>query len=450
MTKYKFKYFSEIIKVSLPYMISTFFDATSFTIMVFVVSFFSSSGNELASLGSSIYIVWVLWGFSTASSSGITSLTSRFLGDQDINNIKHLFMVNIRFGFIWYIVIIIFSHYFIDLAFSFLKLQDNVIIISKEIVRYYSLIIIFSIIAAIIFSILQGIQKTKEIMYITILAVFVEVITVLIGIQKLKLSLLINLAWLNGELVRIIAGYYFLKKENIFIDLGIYKKISILDDFKRFWEALYIGFPIKIGTLIFGTVYYFIISFITKIGNQFSLAEKAVAALTLSQRFEVLIWMIDAGLTVATATIIGKTIGYQSFHINKNQKITEIKKIINETLIISTIIFIPVFIIFVFFNEQLLFLFIKDIDIVNIGKGYLFYTGLIGISMVYNSVFSGFFIAIGKTVPLTIYMIIFSLLRIPLCSIANTFDLIWLIINLTNLFMTFSLFFTFSYYIRRL
>ncbi|MEN3014476.1 MAG: MATE family efflux transporter [bacterium] len=446
-------YIRQILKVGTPYMISTFFDATSFTLMVFIVSIFLPSGKELASIGSSIYIVWVLWAFSTAFSSGIVSLTSRFLGDKDIPNIVHLFFVTIKYSFFWYIFIIVFFNFFIiDIVFSLLKLEPQVIQLSKEVVKYYCYIIIFSILASIVFSILQGIMKTKEIMYITIAAVAIEILVVFWGIGKVHLSLLINLAWLGGELIRIIAGYYFLHKEKITFSINISKELgkSPWEDFKRFLEALYIGFPLKIGMLIFGSVYYIIISYITTIGQKYGLAEKAVAALTLSQRFEVLIWMLDAGLTIATSTLIGKTIGYQTFQQNKTQKIKQVKNILYSATFLGTILFLPIFFLFILYNQQILSIFIKDVEIVNIGKGYLFYTGLMGISMVYNSIFTGFFIAIGKTLPITIYLVIFSLLRIPLCSMASNFDHIWIFINLTNLLMTICLYFTYLWNIRRL
>ncbi|MCS7164928.1 MAG: MATE family efflux transporter [Candidatus Calescibacterium sp.] len=449
------KYFLEIIKISSPYMVSTFFDATSFTLMVFIVSFFLPSGKELASLGSSIYIVWVLWGISTAFSSGVISLTSRFLGDKNIKNIVHLFAVCVYFTFLWYIfIVIIFNLFLVDFIFSFLKLDSDIVDLAKEVVVYYSYIIIFSIFASIVFSVLQGLMKTKEIMYITILAVFVEVLIVFLGVKYwgLKLSLLINIAWLAGELIRISFGYYFLKQSGIYLNFSISKELnkSLSDDFTRFLETLYIGFPLKIGSLIFGSVYYFIISIITDIGQRVNLAEKAVAALTLSQRFEVFIWMLDAGLTVATTTIIGKTIGYETFQQNKQKKINEINNIITASFIIGTLFFLPIFVIFIFFNQELLYIFIKDKDIVNIGKGYLFWTGVMGLSMVYNAILTGFFIAIGKTLPLTLYLIIFSILRIPLSSLANSFDGVWIVINLTNVFMTISLIITYLFAVRRL
>ncbi len=448
------KNFRSIFKVAFPYMISTFFDATSFTLMVFVISFFLPSGKEVAALGTSIYIVWVLWGFSTAFSSGITSLTSRYLGDKNINNIKHLFLVSLKFSFLWYIFIIIFFNFFLlDLVFTLLKLDQDIIKLSKEVVIYYSYIIIFSILASIIFSILQGILKTKEIMLITIIAVFIEVITVFVGVKyyQISLSLLINLAWLNGELVRIILGCFFLFKEGITLDLKISEKLNftIYTDLKKFWETLYIGFPVKIGMLIFGSVYYFIISSISYIGQQYGVAEKAVAALTLSQRFEVLIWMLDAGLTVATSTLIGKTIGYETFQENKIHKIKKVNQIVLSAIILGTLLFLPIFIIFVIFNKSLLSLFIKDQIIVNIGSGYLYYTGLMGLAMVYNSIFSGFFIAFGKTIPLTIYLVFFSLLRIPLCYLSTNFDQIWIAINLTNLLMTVALVINYYWFIKR-
>ncbi|MFN3995773.1 MAG: MATE family efflux transporter, partial [bacterium] len=392
--------FKEIIKVAFPYMVSTFFDATSFTIMVFIVSFFLPSGKELAALGSSIYIVWVLWGFSTAFSSGITSLTSRFLGDKNIHNIVHLFSVSLKFSFIWYLMVLIFFNYlFVDVIFNFLNLEPQVVKTAKEVVVYYSFIIIFSILASIIFSLLQGILKTKEIMYITVAAVFLEILTVFIGIKyyQISLSLLINLAWLNGELVRILWGYYFLRKNSITVDFKISQKLGkkTSDDIKRFLESIYIGFPVKIGSLVFGSVYYFIISAISNIGQKENIAEKAVAALTISQRFEVFIWMLDAGLTISTTTLIGKTLGYETTNINKQQKIKQITNIITSSILLGTLLFIPIFLLFVFFNKQILSLFIKDNIIIEIGKNYLYYTGLMGLSMVYNAIFSGFFIAIG-------------------------------------------------------
>jgi len=439
-------YYLEIIRVSFPFMISTFFDATSFTLMVFIVSFFLQSPSQIAALGSSIYLVWVLWGLATSISSGITSLTSRFLGDNNKQKINYLFTLSLKFSFVIYLLIVVlFNFFLVNVVFSFLHLSTDVTSLAKNIVMYYCYIIIFSIVSAIVFSILQGIQKTKEIMYITVLAVLVEVLTVFLGIKKINLDILINLAWLNGELVRIFLGYYFLKKEGIFLSLDMLINFgkNLYDELKLFIEAFSIGFPLKLGMLIFGSVYYFIISFVSEIGSNLGLAQEAVSALTLSQRLEVFVWMIDAGLSVATTTIIGKIIGYESAIKNIKNKSSEVYSVIYQSFFLGTLLFIPIFIVFTFFNSQLLSLFIKNFDIINIGKGYLFYTGIMGLSMVFNAILTGFFIAIGKTTLVTIFMISYSLLRIPLCNLATNFDHIWISINFTNVLMAISLFIAF-------
>ena len=123
---------------------------------------------------------------------------------------------------------------------------------------------------------------------------------------------------------------------------------------------------------------------------------------------------------------------------NLYEKIKQSNLIAFKTFIVGFILFIPAFILFTFFPNTLLSLFIKDSITVNIGSGYLFYTGIFGLAMVISSVISGYFIALGYTLPLTISMVIFSILRIPISNFLAPYlkyDAVYLAINLTNFFM---------------
>jgi multidrug efflux pump len=453
----KDKIFYEILVISFPFMVSIFFEATSFTFMLFIISYLKNDVKLIAALGSSIYVIWVLYGISTSFANGLVSVISRLLGDKNYQEINYTFSISFVFGFFWGLIIFfIFNFLLLDFIFRFLSLSYYEIKIAKDISYYFGFVIFFSIWAAVIFGTLQGLSKTKEIMYMSIAAVFAEIFSIFIFIKyfDLYIPMAINLAWLIGELVRIIIGLFFLIKDGYSFSLRYFKYKPFSKSLSRFLELIYIGIPVKVGALVFGVVYFFLISILSNIGKLEGNEAQAVAGLTISQRFEVIIWMIDGGLTVACANLIGKTLGYEyKKDPNLIQKIKQANVIAFKTFIIGLILFIPAFILFTFFPNNLLSIFIKDYLTVKIGSGYLFYTGIFGIAMVISSIISGYFIALGFTLPLTISMIIFSTLRIPISELLSTYlkyDAVFLAINITNLFMAISLFAWLYFYIIKL
>lgn len=451
------KIFYEILVISFPFMVSIFFEATSFTFMLFIISYLKNDVKLIAGLGSSIYVIWVLYGISTSFANGLVSVVSRLLGDKKYQEINYTFSISFIFGFFWAIIIFFILNFFLlDLIFRFLNLNAYEIKIAKDISYYFGFVIFFSIWAAVIFGTLQGLSKTKEIMYISIFAVLAEIISIFIFIKyfDLYIPIAINLAWLIGELIRIIVGLFFLIKDKYIFSFRYLKYRSFIKSLSRFLELIYIGIPVKVGALVFGIVYFFLISILSNIGKLEGMETQAIAGLTISQRFEVIIWMIDGGLTVACANLIGRTLGYEyKKDPNLIQKIKESNLIAFKTFIIGSILFIPAFILFTFFPNELLSIFIKDYLTIKIGSKYLFYTGIFGLAMVINAVISGYFIALGFTIPLTISMVIFSISRIPiseLLSIYLKYDAVFLAINISNLFMALSLFLYLHFYILKL
>ncbi|GEM_PF-1890123 len=441
----KDRIFFEILVISFPFMVSIFFEATSFTFMLFIISYLTNDVNLIAALGSSIYVIWVLYGIATSFSNGLVSVISRLLGDKNHKEINYTFSISFIFGTFWAFIIFLFSNFFLlDLIFRFLNLSVNEIKIAKDISYYFGFVIFFSVWAAVIFGTLQGLANTKAIMYMSIFAVLSEVLSIFIFIKifNLYIPLAINLAWIIGELIRIFIGNLYLIKDKVYFNFSYIFRIfrnDFMRSLKRFIELIYIGIPVKVGSLVFGVVYFFLISILSSIGKLEGYEAQAVAGLTISQRFEVIIWMIDGGLTVACANLIGRTLGYEYKKDSElSKKIRQSNLIAFKTFIVGFILFIPAFILFTFFPNSLLSLFIKDSITVNIGSGYLFYTGIFGLAMVISSVISGYFIALGYTLPLTISMVIFSILRIPISNFLAPYlkyDAVYLAINLTNLFM---------------
>ncbi len=451
----KDKIFFEILVISFPFMVSVFFEATSFTFMIFIISYLTNNVKLIAALGSSIYVIWVLYGIAVSFSNGLVSVISRLLGDKNYKEINYTFSISFMFGTFWAIFIFLISNFLLlDFIFKFLNLSSDEIKIAKDISYYFGYVIFFSVWAAVIFGTLQGLANTKAIMYMSIFAVLFEVISIFIFIKffNLYIPLAINLAWIIGELIRIFIGTLYLIKDKVYFSWDYIFNSSFIKSLKRFLELVYIGIPVKVGSLVFGSVYFFLISILSNIGRLDGYETQAIAGLTISQRFEVIIWMIDGGLSVACANLIGRTLGYEYKKSPEiSQKIKQANLIALKTLIIGTILFIPAFILFTFFPNNLLSIFIKDPITIKIGSGYLFYTGILGISMVINAVISGYFIALGYTLPLTISMIIFSILRIPISNFLAPYlkyDAVYLAINLTNLFMaTFLILFLYFYII---
>jgi multidrug efflux pump len=447
----------EILVISFPFMVSIFFEATSFTLMLFIISYLKNDVKLIASLGSSIYVIWVLYGISTSFSNGLVSVISRLLGDKNYEEINYTFSISFIFGTFWALFIFLIYNFLIsDLIFKFLNLGENEIKIAKDISYYFLFVMFFSIWAAVIFGTLQGLAKTKVIMYMSIFAVIGEVIATFVFVKyfDLYIPLAINLAWFIGELIRMGIGMFFLTKDNVNFDFGYIFRKRIADSMLRFLELVYIGIPVKVGALVFGVVYFFLISILSGIGKLEGYESQAVAGLTISQRFEVIIWMIDGGLSVACANLIGRTLGYEyKKDFNLIKKIKQANLIAYKTFIIGFILFVPAFILFTFFPSNLLNIFIKDPITIKIGSGYLFYTGIFGIAMLVNAVISGYFIALGFTLPLTIAMVIFSIMRIPISELLVPYlkyDAVYLAINITNIFMAIFLYLFLYFYIIKL
>ncbi|WP_069650933.1 MATE family efflux transporter [Caloranaerobacter ferrireducens] len=158
---------------------------------------------------------------------------------------------------------------------------------------------------------------------------------------------------------------------------------------------------------------------------------KAVAAFTIGGRMFNLVFIFLAGLNLSISVLVGQNLG------KKDIKSAEaiVKDGIKLALINMIIFSLPYFVL----AKYLMFIFTKDIEVINIGVNYLRIVYIGVIFVIYPVVYGGAFIGAGDTAPPMIASLIANLcFKLPMAYIlSKVFNMgangVWIAISLSVL-----------------
>jgi putative MATE family efflux protein len=157
----------------------------------------------------------------------------------------------------------------------------------------------------------------------------------------------------------------------------------------------------------------------------------AIAVQSIGGQIEAISWMTSSGFATALGSYTGQNFGAGNW--------ARIRSGFKFTLLIGTVLGLPVTLLFLFFGKELFSVFLSDPEPQRLGAVYLRILAISQLFMIYEIITRGAFNGVGKTVPPSLTGIVFTGLRIPLALWLMSYPSLglfgaWWAISITSLF----------------
>lgn len=182
-----------------------------------------------------------------------------------------------------------------------------------------------------------------------------------------------------------------------------------------------LGFPMACQRILFTLINILLARITAAFGSN------AIAAQKLGLEIESVMYMVIGGFNGAVSSFTGQNFGAKKYE--------RIKEGYNTSLKIGIIYSVLMTLIFIFLGENIIKLFISDVETISIAKKYLFVIAFSEIFCAVEMVSNGLFTGLGKPKVPAIISIVFTFLRIPMAMIFTKFiglNGIWLSIALSS------------------
>lgn len=354
--------------------------------------------DAVASIGSSSFFIGLGYSINSLVVIGAGIKISHAIGKKENDKVKEYInsglAINFFIAVVYALILIFLGKNFIE----FLSL-DNPIVEQQS---YYYLaingpILFFSFFNFLYSRIFGSFGNNSGALKISAIGIVVNIILDPIFIYIFKLGVIgASLATLVANILMYIL--YKIKSNGL---LKYDKSINL--DYIKIKEIIKLGFPMAFQRVLFTFVNIILARIIAIFGTN------AIAAQKIGLQIESITYMAIGGLNGAISSFTGQNFGAKKFKRIKDGYSTALIIGISYSLLMSLI--------FIFFKEPIIKLFIRDINTSIIAYGYLqavaYSQAFSTIEMVSNGLFTG----LGKPkIPATI-SIIFTILRIPMALI---------------------------------
>ena len=354
--------------------------------------------DAVASIGSSSFFIGLGYSINSLVVIGAGIKISHAIGKKENDKVKEYInsglAINFFIAVVYALILIFLGKNFIE----FLSL-DNPIVEQQS---YYYLaingpILFFSFFNFLYSRIFGSFGNNSGALKISAIGIVVNIILDPIFIYIFKLGVIgASLATLVANILMYIL--YKIKSNGL---LKYDKSINL--DYIKIKEIIKLGFPMAFQRVLFTFVNIILARIIAIFGTN------AIAAQKIGLQIESITYMAIGGLNGAISSFTGQNFGAKKFRRIKDGYSTALIIGISYSLLMSLI--------FIFFKEPIIKLFIRDINTSIIAYGYLqavaYSQAFSTIEMVSNGLFTG----LGKPkIPATI-SIIFTILRIPMALI---------------------------------
>lgn len=354
--------------------------------------------DAVASIGSSSFFIGLGYSINSLVVIGAGIKISHAIGKKENDKVKEYInsglAINFFIAVVYALILIFLGKNFIE----FLSL-DNPIVEQQS---YYYLaingpILFFSFFNFLYSRIFGSFGNNSGALKISAIGIVVNIILDPIFIYIFKLGVIgAALATLVANILMYIL--YKIKSNGL---LKYDKSINV--DYIKIKEIIKLGFPMAFQRVLFTFVNIILARIIAIFGTN------AIAAQKIGLQIESITYMAIGGLNGAISSFTGQNFGAKKFRRIKDGYSTALIIGISYSLLMSLI--------FIFFKEPIIKLFIRDINTSIIAYGYLqavaYSQAFSTIEMVSNGLFTG----LGKPkIPATI-SIIFTILRIPMALI---------------------------------
>ena len=406
---------SVITALALPIMGSSFLQFTYNLIDMMWVGGLGSAA--VASIGSSSLYINIGYSINALVVIGTGIKVAHAIGRKDNIEVKEYInsgiIINSIIGIVFGIILIFAGKSFI----GFLSLNDYDV--ERNAYFYLALnapILFFTFFNLLYTRILGSFGNNKLAFKINAVGVVVNIIIDPIFIYFLKFGVIG--AGLSTLIANIVMFILFKINSN-----GILKydfKISI--DYRKLMEIVRLGFPMAFQRILFTIINILLAKIIAVFGPD------AIAAQKIGVQIESITYMIIGGLNGAVASFTGQNFGAEKYK--------RIKQGYNSALIIGIIYSLLMAFVFLFFNNPMIKLFIRDEATIKIAAAYLKVVAFSQIFSAVEMISNGLFTGIGKPNISASISIIFTTLRIPLALLLiKPFGIngIWLSISISSI-----------------
>lgn len=397
---------NKVFKLSWPVMLGMILQSLLSTVdMIFV----GRLGTvELASVGISNSALTVIFVLSTLVSSGVIALVSRYFGEGKIEEVKELsgeaYLMSLVTGFICTVLCCFYAKPLLKLLFD-PDIETLTYAYEFAIIAFSGTVFVF--ISSTLRTILQALGDTKTPLYIFGLSNILNIIldplfifTFDLGVKGAALATLVSTIFSFVIINIVIIKRLYDGKPSTFIKkIKISKNTSFRILKIGSWACIKEGARPFTGMLMASLVYY--------VGR-----ESGSAAFSAGQQILNYTFIFLNGLSIAIAILVGQSLGSNDF-----EECDETIKSGMKLAIINMAVFaIPYFI----FPKEIMMIFTKDIQVINMGISYLriVYIGILFV--VFPMILGGVFQGAGDTLPPMIASIVANVvLKLPLAYILS-------------------------------
>ncbi|MGV8122833.1 MAG: MATE family efflux transporter [Candidatus Xenobiia bacterium LiM19] len=360
---------------------------------------------SFAAINISSFVVWMFYAVVGIMNTGTSSLVAQMVGagkDEDARKIAHQGLIgSMLLSGIYSLVVIVFG----KMLFAHMGAKEDVVILAYQ---YSFLIFVYGVpfgILEILSAILRGYGDTKTPFRANIVgfvATFILDPLLILGLGPFPRMGVTGgaVATIIGfSLSLLIYGYCFYKRT---LKLRLSTRYFGFDgEIQK--KIVKIGLPPSVSSITFSIVYILLSTIISRFGTE------ALAALGIGHRIESFSFMICLGFSLAGITVVGQNIGAGNTKRAEKAAWILMGIITSVTAVISVLYY--------FFADPLVSIFISDPKTHAIGMDYMkivaFCQIFMGIAIVLDGVFSGS----GDTLPPMLICIPVTLLRVPCASL---------------------------------
>lgn len=374
--------------------------------------------DAVASIGSSSFFIGLGYAINSLVITGTSIKVAHAIGRNHDDEVKKYInsglFINTVIGLIYSLSLILFGKNLI----GFLRLNNE--IVERDAYLYLALnapTMIFTFYNILYSKIMGSFGNNKVALKVSAIGIVINIILDPICIY------LLNMGVLGAAIATLVANIImFLLYQKRDMKLLRYNFKIPLDYFK-IKEIITLGIPMSLQRILFTFINIILARIIAKFGSD------AIAAQKIGLQIESITYMVIGGLSGAISSFTG-----QNFGAKKYSRIIEGY---NIALFIGIIYSFIMAVIFIFFNNPIIKLFIRDNSTIIIAVSYLQIVALSQILVSVEMVSNGLFTGLGMPQIPAIISVTFTILRIPLSLVLINFvglNGIWISISLSSIF----------------
>ncbi|MCH3923296.1 MAG: MATE family efflux transporter [Bacteroidales bacterium] len=371
--------------------------------------------NELAAVGSTYPIVFLLTSLIIGIGSGGSVVVSHYFGAKDYESIKKIISTFYIFFISFGLVMCLLGIWFAPQIFSLINLDKNVFPFAVTYFRIYMIGMFFSVCFNSAISILRGLGDSTTQLYFLISANILNGILSYVflgvyhyGVASSALSSVIS------QFIACLCIFSFIYYKGGFLKDVKTKKDYNHKDFKIYFNKTFlkhiinIGLPTGVQQSVVSLTQILILSLVVGFGTQ------ATAAYSSAVRIESIALLFILNTSQSLTSFVGSNFGARNMQ--------RVRKGLFSSFKICALIAGITMIIFCLFGNNLMSLFTTDKEVIRIGKEYLMVSGLFWFIFSVMMMFTAFFRGVGYSfIPMIISIFTLLIVRFPIAYYLSAF-----------------------------